>query len=83
MKQAVLRIFKSNSDLSSYMRSTAHLQSVQARRAAVNVAVIDDGAFSPQTNLQSYGYKITPIGDVKSLLEIADYHMVLCDIMGV
>lgn len=83
MKGLALKLFKSNAVLANYMRNTAHLQTVQARRSAVKVAVIDDEAFAPQTNLQSYGYKITPIGDVKNLSEVAGFHMVLCDIMGV
>ncbi|MCQ8278909.1 hypothetical protein NFI95_10660 [Acetobacteraceae bacterium KSS8] len=83
MKDLFLKPFRSNSELSNYMRTTAHLQTVKSRREAVNVAVIDDEAFAPQTNLQSYGYRITPIGDMKDLAEVAGYHMVLCDIMGV
>lgn len=83
MKKILLRAFKSNSHLANYTKGTSHLQTVAARRSAVAIGVIDDEIFAPQTNLQSYGYKITPIGDLKQLSEVAAYHIVLCDIMGV
>lgn len=81
-KQA-LRIFRDNSELRDYMSRTSALQSSQARRAAVKIGVIDDQPFAPQANLLSYGYSISPVGDIKQLNEVAPFHMVLCDIMGV
>ena len=81
-KQA-LRLFHDNSELRDYMSRTSALQSSQARRAAVKIGVIDDQPFAPQANLLSYGYSISPVGDIKHLSEVAPFHMVLCDIMGV
>lgn len=83
MKKFLLSPFKTNADLASFMRTRSHLQTVQARRAAIRIAVIDDQPFLPQTNLQSYGYTVTPIGDLKSIPEVRDFHIVLCDVMGV
>lgn len=83
MKSILLTPFKSNASLVSFVRTKSHLNSVQARRAAVKIAVIDDQPFLPQTNLQSYGYAVTSIGDLKSISEVRDYHLILCDVMGV
>ena len=83
MKQSMLRFFKSNADLVNFSKNTLGFQTVTARRAAVSIAVIDDEAFAPQTNLKSYGYNITQIGDLKNLEEVGPFHIVLCDIMGV
>lgn len=83
VKNLLLWPFRTNADLMNYLSTRSNLQSAQARRAAVNIAVIDDEPFLPQTNLQSYGYKVVPLGDIKSVTEVKDYHIVLCDVMGV
>ena len=83
MKRFALSLFKTNSELVNFIRTTSNLRNIQARRAAIKIAVIDDQPFIPQTNLKSFGYEVIPIGDVKNVSEIKDYHMVLCDIMGV
>jgi hypothetical protein len=83
MRGMFIKLFKSNSDISEFLDRSAHLKNPQARRSAIKIAVIDDEPFAPQTNLQSYGYNIKPIGDLKNLKEVAEYHIVLCDIMGV
>jgi CheY-like chemotaxis protein len=83
LKPTALSIFRSNGELLHYTLRSAHLHTPQARRAAVRIAVIDDEAFAPQNNLQNYGYKITPVGDLKSVNEVEAYDMILCDIVGV
>lgn len=83
MKKFILRFYKSNSELSNFMKATTHLQTVQSRRSSVNIAIIDDQGFDAQLNLQSYGYKVDALGDLKSISEVAKYHIVLCDIIGV
>jgi CheY-like chemotaxis protein len=83
LKDLLLNFFKTNHDLLDYTRRSAHLQSVQNRRAAIKVAVIDDDPFLPQTKLQSYGYNLTAIGDIKRVSEVKDYDVILCDIIGV
>lgn len=83
MKSLALNLFKSSRDIRDFAAKAAHLQSEQSRRAAVSIAVIDDQPFAPQTNLQAYGYSISQIGDIKSLNEVANYPLILCDIMGV
>lgn len=83
MKTFALKMFKSNRDIRDFAAKAAHLQSEKDRRSAVSIAVIDDQPFAPQTNLQAYGYSISQIGDIKSLSEVAQYPLVLCDIMGV
>lgn len=83
MKQFSLNFFRSNKEIKDFAVKVAHLQSEQSRRSAVPIAVIDDQPFAAQTNLQSYGYNISQIGDIKSLGEVARYPLILCDIMGV
>jgi hypothetical protein len=83
MRELALRIFRSNAEIQNYLHRAAHLQTIKSRRAAVRIAVVDDEPFAPQANLQSYGYVISPIGDIKNLDEVSGFHMVLCDVMGV
>lgn len=83
MKSLVLRLFQTNANLSNYVRSTSNLQNVQSRRAAIKIAVIDDQPFLPQMILQTYGFNVVQIGDLKSVSEVNDYHLILCDVMGV
>jgi DNA-binding NarL/FixJ family response regulator len=75
--------FRSNKELKTFTSTVAHLQSDSAKRGAAPIAIIDDRPFAPQTNLQNYGYRINQIGDVKSVTEVAEFPIVLCDIMGV
>lgn len=83
MKNLSLKLFRTNREIRNFAAKAAHLQSEKTRRSAVPIAVIDDQPFVPQTNLQSYGYNISQIGDIKSLNEVAKYPLILCDIMGV
>ena len=55
----------------------------QSRRKEVKIAVIDDQPFDAGVNLRNYGYDITEIGDIKSVTEVANYPIVLCDLMDV
>lgn len=52
-------------------------------RGAVKIAVIDDEKFEAYRNLKSYGYNISEHQDISSITEIADYDIVLSDLMGV
>lgn len=54
-----------------------------ARRGTVKIAVIDDQHFEAGVNLRNYGYNITEIGDIKSVKEVAEFPVVLCDLMDV
>ncbi|WP_396594393.1 hypothetical protein [Brevundimonas sp. R86498] len=83
MKSIALKLYKSARDIRDFAGKAAHLQSEKQRRSTVPIAVIDDQPFAPQTNLQSYGYNISQIGDIKSLGEVSKYPLILCDIMGV
>lgn len=83
MKSLILRLFHTNAELVNYVRSTSNLQNVQARRAAIRIAVIDDQPFLPQMILQTYGFSVVQIGDLKNVSEVNDYHLILCDVMGV
>lgn len=52
-------------------------------RSSVKIAIIDDEKFRPLPNLTSYGYRITELPDIKSILETKEYDIVFCDLMGV
>ena len=83
MKTLALHLFKTNADLSNFVRSTSNLQDTKSRRSSVRIAVIDDQPFLPHMILQTYGYKVEQIGDLKSVEEVKNYHLILCDVMGV
>ena len=83
MRKLALALFKDSGNIRDFVRKNIQLKDAASRRSAVKIAVIDDNPFKPQTNLANYGYKITPIGDIKSVSEVADYNIVLCDLMGV
>ena len=87
MKNAVkshsLRLFRSNSDIQGFYKEHIRFNDSVDKRSKVNLAVIDDEPFAPQTNLSSYGYKITPLGDIKNIHELESFSIVLCDIIGV
>lgn len=53
------------------------------RRGMVPIAVIDDEPFRPQQNLQNNGYDIRVMGDIKTLKEIENFNVILCDLQGV
>lgn len=83
MKALALHLFKTNADLSNFVRSTTNLQDIKSRRAAIRIAIIDDQPFLPHMILETYGYKVAQIGDLKNVEEVKDYHLILCDVMGV
>lgn len=83
MKELALSLFKDNGDLADYASRRGNLRNAAQRRGLVSIAVIDDEAFAPQSNLASYGYRITPLGDIRDIADVAKYQIVLCDIIGV
>jgi CheY-like chemotaxis protein len=52
-------------------------------RSNIHIAVIDDEKFKPHGNLTNYGYKIQELPDIKSLDQVTDFDVILCDLMGV
>lgn len=59
------------------------LRNAQDKRKAVKIAVIDDNKFAALQNLRNMGFDIDEVGDLKKIDEVADYSIVLCDLMGV
>ena len=76
-------LFKTNAQLQGFDKSNRRFSSINDRRSAVKIAVIDDNAFDPEVNLRSHGYDIRQIGDLKNIREVEGYPIVLCDLMGV
>lgn len=54
-----------------------------SRRSVIRIAAIDDEPFSPEVNLRNFGYNIIHLGDIKSIAEVNEFPIILCDIMGV
>ena len=52
-------------------------------RSSVRIAIIDDEKFKAHGNLMNYGYKIEELPDIQSLEQVAEFDIILCDLMGV
>jgi len=83
VKNLLLKPFRSSRDLESYFADRVAARQIRDRRHAVRIAVIDDQPFAPQANLNAYHYNIRPVGDIRSVDQIKDYDLILCDILGV
>lgn len=83
MKEFLLAPFRSAASIESYYRERVANRDIRVRRQSVGICVIDDQPFAPQSNLGNYGYRIHPLGDIKTVSEIEPYDLILCDIMGV
>lgn len=52
-------------------------------RGSVEIAIIDDEKFDARANLESYGYRFREFQDVRSVRDVQDFDIILCDLMGV
>lgn len=52
-------------------------------RGSIAIAIIDDEKFDARSNLESYGYRVHELQDLRSVREIEDFDIILCDLMGV
>ena len=52
-------------------------------RQAIKIAIIDDEQFKPRSNLESYGYRFDELQDIRSIEQVREYDIILCDLMGV
>jgi hypothetical protein len=75
--------FRQIEEISNTANLKTFKQNDRERRALVPIAVIDDEAFKPETNLKAVGYDIHIIGDIKSLDEVLKFNIILCDLQGV
>ena len=57
--------------------------SMKEKREKIGICVVDDNPFEPKKNLENAGYRITFLGDVNTIEAVTNYHIVLCDLMGV
>jgi CheY-like chemotaxis protein len=83
MKNIALSLFRTNLDISDFIKNSTNLGDIADRRSKIKIAVIDDAPFTPQVNLQNYGYKFDLVGDIKKIDEVQKYQLILCDIKGV
>lgn len=58
-------------------------QLTNEQRSQFKICIIDDTIFETGRLLRSYGYKFQEIGDLKSVHEVKEFDVVLCDLMGV
>jgi hypothetical protein len=70
-------------DLEKAQRTNAATKSDLERRALMPIAVIDDEPFTLQNTLKNNGYDIHVLGDIKTLNEVENYNIILCDLQGV
>ncbi|GAB5486582.1 MAG: hypothetical protein Pars2KO_01520 [Parasphingorhabdus sp.] len=70
-------------DIESESNSRLGSLSIIERRKQIPIAVIDDEAFSPESNLKNNGYEINILGDLKSIEQVSEYNIILCDLQGV
>lgn len=61
----------------------ANLQNRAAKRRAVKIAVIDDQNFALKPALERLEYRVTELGDIDSIDQVAVFDIILCDIQGV
>lgn len=66
-----------------FFRDKLQNQSSRNNRELISICAIDDQPFAPLTNLNSYGYSIKQLSDIKRIDEVAQYNIILCDIIGV
>ncbi|MEP3113268.1 hypothetical protein [Nisaea sp.] len=78
-----LNSFSSALEIRDFAKNNRTSKSQIEIRKSVNIAIIDDEKFQAFNNLTSYGYKITELSDITSVLDIADYDIILCDLMGI
>lgn len=75
--------FRSANEIRDYAKTRRAFKGKGEVRSAINIAVIDDEKLQARPNLTTYGYRITELPDIRSVLEIEKYDVVLCDLMGV
>ncbi|WP_054312270.1 hypothetical protein [Mesorhizobium sp. 1M-11] len=79
----LLNSYRSVLELRDFARITRSSKPQKQLRAAARIAVIDDEKFQAFSNLTSYGYNITELPDLRSVSEVENFDIVLCDLMGV
>jgi DNA-binding NarL/FixJ family response regulator len=79
----MLSSFRTVEDLHAKQTRPTQKAVQQKLRQRVKIAVVDDKAFEPARNLRSFQYQIQEVDDLKRIDEIAQYPIVLCDLMGV
>jgi len=58
-------------------------KSIAELRKHVNMLVIDDNDFMPETYLKANGYQIQHKKDIETIKDVEPYDIVLCDISGI
>jgi hypothetical protein len=83
MAHIFFRSFKTNREIETFYRQYVAVKHQDDRRKAVRMCVIDDQPFAPFKSLTGYGYQIVHLGDIKTIADVADFDLILCDIIGV
>lgn len=78
-----LSAYRSVIELRDHSKGKKATMSQKDIRSAVKIAIIDDEKFKAHSNLTTYGYKIQELPDVKSLDDVSDFDVIICDLMGV
>lgn len=75
--------YRQIADIESRQSLYSAISTDRSRRSKVPIAIIDDEPFTAQQTLTNHGYDVRPIGDPKSLSEIENFNIILCDLRGV
>jgi hypothetical protein len=74
---------KSISDLESNKAVYDRTRKPSDLRRSIQIAVVDDQPFAPETNLRNNQFQISVLKDVNNVDELRDYQIILCDLQGV
>jgi len=79
----LLYSFSSIKELRDYSKDSKIFNSKKEIRSTAKIAVIDDEKLRARPNLETYGYNITEFPDIRSINEVSDFDVILCDLMGI
>jgi CheY-like chemotaxis protein len=83
MLSQVFYMYKTVNDIPSYRIKKVETPIQAEKRRQLKIGVVDDQHFDAGRNLKNLGFEIDEIGDIKSISEISEYPIVLCDLMDV
>ena len=84
-KQCVLGLnsYKSALEIRDYAKQNRLSKNQADLRGAVKIGVIDDEKFIAFGSLKAHGYDVIELPDISRIDDVADFDIILCDLMGV
>lgn len=78
-----LNSYKSALEIRDFAKQNRLHKNQLELRSAIKIGVIDDEKFVAFGSLKSHGYDVAELPDITRIDEVADFDIVLCDLMGV